>query len=81
MIDTLSECQKAAKQLNLSFEEEEDANDYPGGCYVLNSLPALVYFNKNLKGASEENIKPICGQGKYDKYIIQFLSLDNINDV
>ena len=84
MIDNLSECQKAAKQLNLPFAIEERENDYPGGCYangVFNGAgddieDLKVYFNKNLKGASEELSKPICGQGKYDKYIIQFLRLD-----
>ena len=73
MIDNLSECQKAAKQLNISFDHEEDRSNFPGGCYTDDYY---VYFNKNLKGASEKWSKPICGQGKYDKYIIQFLRLD-----
>ena len=74
MIDNLSECQKAAKQLNLTFDGDENVTAYPGGCYLTGGL--YVYFNKNLKGASEKLSKPICGQGKYVKYILQFLSFD-----
>ena len=84
MIDNLSECQKAAKQLNFPFEVEEDEKDFPGGCYAScgtsvssDDIVCMVWFNKNLKGESEEGLKPICSQGKYNKYIIQFLSLDN----
>ena len=85
MIDNLSECQKAAKQLNFPFEVEEDEKDFPGGCYAScgtsvssDDIVCMVWFNKNLKGESEEGLKPICSQGKYNKYIIQFLSLETI---
>ena len=74
MIDNLSECQKAAIQLNLFFKYEEDKEDEPGGCYVFDEYHT-VFFNKNLKGASEELSKPICGQGKYDKYFTKILEL------
>ena len=88
MIDNLSECQKVAKQLNIYFDGEENEKDFPGGCYVTGTLNYAkdditnvgVYFNKNLKGASDKLSKPICGQGKYDKYISQFSCFD-INDV
>ena len=77
MIDNLSECKEAAEQLKLSFEDEEDETYFPGGCYV-NDPVNTVRFNKNLKGASEGLSKPICGQGKYDKYISQFSSFDTL---
>ena len=38
-----------------------------------------MYFNKNLEGASAEFSKPICGQGKYDKQIIQILNFDTFS--
>ena len=63
MINYLSECQKAAEQLNLSFVEEEEEKYYPGGCYVVDTN---VYYNKDLTGTSQEISRPICGQGKYE---------------
>ena len=74
MIDNLSECQKAVKQLNLPFKKEEYDGRYPGGCYVLDEKQT-VFFNKNLKGPSSKYANPICDKGKYDKYIIQIFKL------
>jgi len=59
MIDNLSECQKAAKQLNLQFKNEEDEEDEPRGCYAISQYDT-VYFNKNLKTASRRSRRPIC---------------------
>ena len=87
MIDNLSECQKAAEQLNLSFKTDEEVEDYPGGCYQMLSDAWVnmytddvrnkweVYFNKNLQGTSDISAKPICRQGKYDKYFIKIFEL------
>ena len=60
MIDNLSECKKAANQLNLYFGTHENVTNYPGGCYVV----ATVYFNENFAGTSHKSANPICGQGK-----------------
>ena len=78
MIDNLSECQKAAKQLNIPFNSEEDVNGYPGGCYLsYKNINALVYFNKNLKGTPNAggDSRPICGKGKDDKHFIKTFEL------
>ena len=75
MIDNLSDCKKAAKQLNLRFrydEEEYDQEYFPGGCFV---YEYMVLFNTNLNGLSEGSSKPICSKGKYDKYIIRIFKL------
>ena len=89
MIDNQSECEKAAEQLNLSFESDENEEDYPGGCYLMESEfwmhddgsdKYVVYFNKNLQGTSDISAKPICRQGKYDKYYIKIFELWYIDD-
>ena len=67
----LSKCKKAAEKLDIEFKGEEEEQSYPGGCYIHDG--SEVYFNKNWQGTSDDYSKPICGQGKYDKYIIQFL--------
>ena len=80
MIDNQSECEKAAEQLNLSFKSDEKVEDYPGGCYVIESGFWMhddgsdkyeVFFNKNLQGTSDISSRPICRQGKYDKYFVK----------
>ena len=56
---------------SLSYKSDEKVEDYPGGCYVTLSNSWInmyddgsdkweVYFNKNFKGTSELNSKPIC---------------------
>merc|ERR1712224_830194 len=60
-IENLEECKDAANQLNIDFGDEEEVSDYPGGCYVLNTVNTM-YFNKNFPGAKEEKSQPICGQ-------------------
>ena len=62
MIDNLSECKKAANKLNFHFKNDEYANDYPEGCYVIDDNS--VFFNNFSPGMSCEWCRPICGKGK-----------------
>ena len=64
MIDNLSECEKAAHQLNFPFEKEERIANRPGGCYV--EYDNTVFFNNDWIGTPtiEKTSKPICGQSK-----------------
>ena len=69
----LSKCKKAAEKLDIEFKGEEEEQSYPGGCYIHDG--SEVYFNKNWQGTSDDYSKPICGQGKYDKYFTKILEL------
>ena len=65
MIDNLSECEKAANQLNIHFWKTDykvKATNRPGGCYVENDN--FVDYNIDFNGKPYKKARPICRQGK-----------------
>ena len=66
-IGSLTECKNAAINLKESnpkivFEEEEDTEDWPKGCYAYESTD--IYWNKHSTGDSNHYGHPVCKAGK-----------------
>ena len=60
-IGTSEECEAAASKLNLFYQNSEDEDDYPKGCYSMGEESrSIVYFNRHRTGSARSNTYPIC---------------------
>ena len=77
MVDDMKSCMEAVDEIKkkvtaANFKEEEDASDWPSGCYLY-TINDGVYFNKQLTGLRDSNSQQICKPKGKEKYHQMFL--------